>query len=273
MTWIRGVLSLLALVLAACTSPSSKSDDGAVGRITSQRMYPRVYEVRDLTIRSEPPRDEKLLALIRMIRERSKPGVWDVQGASLQPSSGQIVAVASEDTHREMETILNNLRRELAGGAPVERGVLAPLAGKRVDDPVASASWYLPPFGFMSEVGLDFGKARRPPPPPPDVLQVHILDDLEAGGLKRALSKMLRAEVNVASTGSTDGSMAIRWTIPVHKGATSVRMIVRQTDPKYYNVDLRCDGKSFRLKVPCQAFLLVHGCPTNASLIGLIEFK
>lgn len=113
MTRIRRVLlSTLAFALAACASTEQSAKDEGAPSDPGSRMYPRVYEVRDLTVGRDAPGDHQLASVIRTVRERTTPGTWDAPGTSLKPSSGQLVAVASEDTHRELESILNQLREE-----------------------------------------------------------------------------------------------------------------------------------------------------------------
>lgn len=131
-----------------------------------KRPYPRVYEVRDLTVSLphfkapdlalraggagesagravwgedlERTQDTTIDRLVDLIRENVAKESWDVEGFNLTPSSGQIVAVTTPEIHREVESFLDDLRRFTKITVHVE------------------ARFISVQRGFLSEVGIDF---------------------------------------------------------------------------------------------------------------------
>ncbi len=104
------------------------------------KTFPRIYEVRDLTVALphfkapdltlrnsgtgeaakaaiwgedlEKTTDTTLDRLLDLLRENVGKGLWgEVPGFQLQPGSGQIVATATPEIHKEVERFLDDLRR------------------------------------------------------------------------------------------------------------------------------------------------------------------
>ena len=104
------------------------------------KTFPRIYEVRDLTVALphfkapdltlrnsgtgeaaktaiwgedlEKTTDTTLDRLLDLLRENVGRGLWgEVPGFNLQPGSGQIVATATPEIHKQVESFLNDLRR------------------------------------------------------------------------------------------------------------------------------------------------------------------
>ena len=101
--------------------------------------YPKVYEVRDLTIslpnfkapdltlRAGPAGEASARAvagepldstteteidtLVELVRTTVHPTTWDLPGFGITPSSGQIVATTTPEIHSEVNKFLDNLRR------------------------------------------------------------------------------------------------------------------------------------------------------------------
>ena len=131
-----------------------------------KKPYPRVYEVRDLTVSLphfkapdlalragaageaagravwgedlERTQDTSLDRLVDLVRENVAKETWDIEGFSLSPSSGQIIAVTTPENHRQVESFLDDLRRFTKLTVHVE------------------ARFISVQRGFLSEVGFDF---------------------------------------------------------------------------------------------------------------------
>lgn len=101
--------------------------------------YPRVYEVRDLTISLpnfkapdltlragaagdtaaralmgeplDPTTETEVDTLVDLVRSTVHPATWDLPGFGINPSSGQIVATTTPEIHEEVDKFLQNLRR------------------------------------------------------------------------------------------------------------------------------------------------------------------
>ncbi len=104
-----------------------------------KQPYPRVYEVRDLTVslpnfkapdlalraggagegakaavwgeEQEATQDTGLDRLVDLIRENVAKETWEVEGFGLEPSSGQVIAVTTPEIHQEVQAFLDDLRR------------------------------------------------------------------------------------------------------------------------------------------------------------------
>ena len=134
--------------------------------LSLRRPYPRVYEVRDLTVSLphfkapdlalrpgpagetagravwgedlERTQDTSLDRLVDLLRENVAKTTWDVDGFSLQPSSGQIVAVTTPEIHQQVGKFLNDLRRFTKLTVHVESRFISVHRG------------------FLSDIGFDF---------------------------------------------------------------------------------------------------------------------
>ena len=128
-------------------------------------ILPRVYEVRDLTIQlpdfrppnltlrpgpagessaiavfgeeGEPVRETEPEQLLELVRDNVMPSSWEIEGRSLELSSGQLVAVTTPDVHNAIQNFLEDLRRFTKVIVHVETRVIAIREG------------------FLSEFGLD----------------------------------------------------------------------------------------------------------------------
>ena len=104
-----------------------------------KQPYPRVYEVRDLTVslpnfkapdlalraggagegakaavwgeEQEATQDTGLDRLVDLVRENVAKETWEVEGFGLEPSSGQVIAVTTPEIHQEVQAFLDDLRR------------------------------------------------------------------------------------------------------------------------------------------------------------------
>ncbi len=126
---------------------------------------PRVYEVRDLTIRlpdfrppnltlrpgpageasaiavfgeeGEPVQETEPEQLLELVRDNVNPTSWDIEGRSLELSAGQLVAVTTPEVHQNINNFLEDLRRFTKVIVHVETRVIAIREG------------------FLSEIGVD----------------------------------------------------------------------------------------------------------------------
>ncbi|MEZ6196086.1 MAG: tetratricopeptide repeat protein [Planctomycetota bacterium] len=105
----------------------------------SGKVYPEVYEVRDLTLQLpnfqapklalnpgpageeaaarifgtplEPTRDTEPEQLVELVRDNVAPLSWEIEDRDISLSSGQLVAVTTADVHKEIEKFLEDLRQ------------------------------------------------------------------------------------------------------------------------------------------------------------------
>lgn len=126
------------------------------------KTYPRIYEVRDLTVALphfkapdlalrnsgtgeaakeaiwgadlEKTTDTTLDRLLDLIRENVGRGLWgEVPGFNLQPGSGQIVATATPAVHKQVESFLADLRRFTKVSVHVEARFISISKGALLD--------------------------------------------------------------------------------------------------------------------------------------------
>ncbi len=157
------------------------------------KSIPRVYEVRDLTVSLphfkapnlnlrpggageaavkaiwgedlERTQDTDLQRLVDLIRENVGAGTWDAEGHSITPSSGQIVISTTPDTHKAVDSFLNELRKFNKLTVHVEARFLS------IDK------------AFLSDVGFDFrGLGGQNPG------SIALLDDVNNGAPNNASS-------------------------------------------------------------------------------------
>lgn len=105
----------------------------------SGKVYPDVYEVRDLTVQlpnfqapeltlspgpageeaasrifgteGDPIRDTEPELLVDLVRDNVAPASWEIEDRDLSLSSGQLVAVTTADVHKEINKFLEDLRQ------------------------------------------------------------------------------------------------------------------------------------------------------------------
>jgi type II secretory pathway component GspD/PulD (secretin) len=152
----------------------------------SGKVYPEVYEVRDLTVQlpnfqapeltlspgpageeaasrifgteGDPIRDTEPELLVDLVRDNVAPASWEIEDRDISLSSGQLVVVSTADVHKEIEKFLEDLRQFTKVIVHVETRFI------QIRD------------GFLNEIGVDIRDGGGTSPG-----QVANLDDVVNG--------------------------------------------------------------------------------------------